>query len=142
MNSPRKDKFHILLSLIKMVWVLIKISVSSSLLNIPLSVNIHMEETIFTLFIQANGFLCSSKLILTLPVPTPCPSPAHALSLSVPVSVSLSCSPPLESLSLLLCPWNSRSKNTGAGSHFFSRGSFQPRDQTQVSCIAGRFFTF
>ena len=24
---------------------------------------------------------------------------------------------------------------------FFSRGSSQPRDQTQVSCIAGRFFT-
>ena len=24
----------------------------------------------------------------------------------------------------------------------FSRGSSQPRDQTQVSCIAGRFFTF
>ena len=23
----------------------------------------------------------------------------------------------------------------------FSRGSFRPRDQTQVSCIAGRFFT-
>ena len=23
----------------------------------------------------------------------------------------------------------------------FSRGSYQPRDQTQVSCIAGRFFT-
>ena len=23
----------------------------------------------------------------------------------------------------------------------FSRGSFQPRDQTQVSCIAGSFFT-
>ena len=23
----------------------------------------------------------------------------------------------------------------------FSRGSFQPRDHTQVSCIAGRFFT-
>ena len=23
----------------------------------------------------------------------------------------------------------------------FSRGSFQPRDQTQVSCIAGKFFT-
>ena len=23
----------------------------------------------------------------------------------------------------------------------FSRGSFQPRDQTRVSCIAGRFFT-
>ena len=24
----------------------------------------------------------------------------------------------------------------------FSRGSSQPRDQTRVSCIAGRFFTF
>ena len=24
---------------------------------------------------------------------------------------------------------------------FFSRGSFQPRDWTQVSCIAGKFFT-
>ena len=23
----------------------------------------------------------------------------------------------------------------------FSRGSSQPRDQTQVSCVAGRFFT-
>jgi len=23
----------------------------------------------------------------------------------------------------------------------FSRGSYQPRDQTQVSCIAGGFFT-
>ena len=23
----------------------------------------------------------------------------------------------------------------------FSRGSFQPKDQTQISCIAGRFFT-
>ena len=29
--------------------------------------------------------------------------------------------------------------NTAAIS--FSRGSSQPRDQTQVSCIAGRFFT-
>ena len=24
----------------------------------------------------------------------------------------------------------------------FSRGSDKPRDQTQISCIAGRFFTF
>ena len=39
----------------------------------------------------------------------------------------------------LLSPWNSSGKNTGVGSHIFSRGSFQPRDQTQVSCIAGRF---
>ena len=32
-------------------------------------------------------------------------------------------------------------KNIGVGSHAFSRGSFQPRIRTQVSCIAGRFFT-
>ena len=40
-----------------------------------------------------------------------------------------------------LCPWNS----PGKISHFqvafsFSRGSSQPRDQTQVSCIKGRIF--
>ena len=40
----------------------------------------------------------------------------------------------------LLCPWNSPGQNTGVGSCFFSRGSSQPRDWTQVSCIAGRFF--
>ena len=32
-------------------------------------------------------------------------------------------------------------KNTGVGSHSFSRESSWPRDQTQTSCIAGRFFT-
>ena len=37
---------------------------------------------------------------------------------------------------------NSPGKNTGVGVAIpFSRGSFQPRDQTQVSCIAGRFFS-
>ena len=38
----------------------------------------------------------------------------------------------------LLCPSDSLSKNTGVGCH--SRGSSQRRDQTWVSCIAGRFF--
>ena len=33
------------------------------------------------------------------------------------------------------------SKNTGEGCMPSSRGSFQPRDRTQVSCIAGGFFT-
>ena len=37
--------------------------------------------------------------------------------------------------------YNSPCKNTEVGSIPFSRGSFQPRDQTQVSCIAGRFST-
>ena len=34
-----------------------------------------------------------------------------------------------------------KAKNTGVGSLSFSRGSSQPRDRTQVSCIAGGFFT-
>ena len=40
-----------------------------------------------------------------------------------------------------LCPWNSPGKNTGVGSHSLSRGSSRSRDGTQVSYIAGRFFT-
>ena len=32
-------------------------------------------------------------------------------------------------------------KNTGVGSHPFSRGSSWPRNRTGVSCIAGRFST-
>ena len=41
----------------------------------------------------------------------------------------------------LLCLWNSPGKNTGVGSHSFLQGIFPTRDGTQVSCIAGRFFT-
>ena len=37
--------------------------------------------------------------------------------------------------------WTSSVKNTGVGSHSFLQGSSQPRDWTQVSCIADRFFT-
>ena len=36
-------------------------------------------------------------------------------------------------------PWNSPGQNTGVGP--FSRGSSQPWDWTQVSCVAGRFLT-
>ena len=43
-------------------------------------------------------------------------------------------------LTRLLCPWNFPGKNTGVGCHFLSRGSSWPRDQTQVSCIAGKCF--
>ena len=38
-------------------------------------------------------------------------------------------------------PWNSPGQNSGVGSLPFSRGSSQPRDRTQVSHIAGGFFT-
>ena len=41
----------------------------------------------------------------------------------------------------LYSPWNSPGWNTGVGKPFSSpRGSSQPRDRTQVSCIEGRFF--
>ena len=36
---------------------------------------------------------------------------------------------------------NSPGKNSGVGCHVLLQGSSQPRDQTQVSCIAGGFFT-
>ena len=39
------------------------------------------------------------------------------------------------------CPWNSQGKNTRGVAIPFSRGSSWPRDQTWVSCTAGRFFT-
>ena len=32
-------------------------------------------------------------------------------------------------------------KNTRAGCHFLLQGSSQPRDQTCISCLVGRFFT-
>ena len=38
-------------------------------------------------------------------------------------------------------PWDSLGKNTGVAAVPFYRGSSQPRDGTQVSCIAGRLFT-
>ena len=37
--------------------------------------------------------------------------------------------------------WNSPGQNTRVCSRSFSRGSSQPKDQTQVSCMAGGFFT-
>ena len=41
----------------------------------------------------------------------------------------------------LLCPRDSSGKNTGVDCHALLQGSFQPRDYTQVSHSAGRFFT-
>ena len=42
---------------------------------------------------------------------------------------------------MLLCLWGSLGKNTGVGCHSSPMESSRPRDQTHVSCIAGRFFT-
>ena len=41
-----------------------------------------------------------------------------------------------------LCPWTAPGKDTGEWVAVpFSRGSSWPRNRTQISCIAGRFFT-
>ena len=56
---------------------------------------------------------------------------------------SESCSVMSDSLWLrgLYSPWNSPGQNTGVGSLSLLRGYSQPRAQTQVSRIAGGFFT-
>ena len=41
----------------------------------------------------------------------------------------------------LYSSWNSPGQNPGVGSHSLLQGIFQPRDQTQVSHIAGRFLS-
>ena len=41
----------------------------------------------------------------------------------------------------LYSPWNSPGQNTGVGNLSLLQGIFPTRDQTQVSCIAGGFFT-
>ena len=43
--------------------------------------------------------------------------------------------------STLLCPWDSQARILKRVAISFSRGSFQPRNRTQVSCTASRFFT-
>ena len=53
------------------------------------------------------------------------------------VKVTQSCPTVCDSMG---SPWNSPGQNTGGG-RLFSGGSSQPRNQTQVSRIVGRFFT-
>jgi len=47
----------------------------------------------------------------------------------------------LSHVQLFVTPWNSPGQNTGVGSFSLLQGSSQPRDQTEVSHIASRFFT-
>ena len=106
--------------------------------------------------------LCPAKTndpspLLLHPLGKPCPIPVSRYS-SVPTPCS--CAFPLKSESevIQLCPTLCNSVDCspqGSSGHgilqarilewvaiSFSRGSSQPRDQTRVSCIAGRHFTF
>ena len=59
-------------------------------------------------------------------VTQPCPTPLRPHGLST---------------ARLLCSWNSPGKNTEFNSHSLLQGIFLTQDWTQVSCIAGGFFT-
>ena len=48
---------------------------------------------------------------------------------------------PLDCSARLLCPWDSPIKNSWVGCHSLLQGIFPTQYLTQVSCIAGRFFT-
>ena len=61
-----------------------------------------------------------------------CAEPLSRVQLCDPMD----CSTPGSSV-----PGDSPSKTTGVGCHDSSRGSSQHRDRTQISCVAGRFFT-
>ena len=62
------------------------------------------------------------------------------LLLLVKYCQSESCSVMSNSLRPLYYPWNSQDQNSGVGSLSLLQGSSQPRDQNQVSHIAGGFF--
>ena len=57
---------------------------------------------------------------------------------SVKVKVTQSC---LDFCDPMDCLWHSPGQNAGVGSLSLFQGVFQPKDRTQVSHIAGRFFT-
>ena len=61
--------------------------------------------------------------------------------LKVKVLVAQSCPTLCDPMDCGLSPWNSPGKSTRVGIHSLLQGIFLTRDQTQVSCIAGRFFT-
>ena len=73
---------------------------------------------------QASGYQRWRSICVCL-VPQSCPTLCNPMD----------CSPPGSSVHE-----DSPGKNIGVGCHASSRGSSQPRDWTQVSCIAGRFF--
>ena len=80
-------------------------------------------------------------LVVRLGCSEPAPLLAPAMKWSESHSVvSESLRAPLWPASLF-CPWHYPGKNTGVGCHSLLRGSSQAKDRTQVSCIAGGFFT-
>ena len=83
--------------------------------------------------------LCAGIMeIILLSLTTFVPKQVNVLSCLSPVQRFVT---PSTASPRLLCSWDSPGKNTGVGCHALVHGSSWPRDQTQVSCIAGGFFT-
>ena len=63
--------------------------------------------------------------------------------IKVKVKVTQSCPTLCDPMDYIVhgIPWNSSAQNTGVGSLSLLQGIFQPRDRTQVSRMAGGFFT-
>ena len=88
-------------------------------------------------FILFSSIHCPSVRWTCMHRHLPCPE-SECVSCSV---VSASLWPHGLLPASLLCPWDSPGKNTGVGSHFLLQGIFPTQDRTQVSWVAGGFFT-
>ena len=131
----------------KKIWITQRDWLVSSQWDLLFLSGIRFDGSFSFVFTHFQSSLCIYKVaFLWLSPPFPSALEPHCLLLTP--AAFWSC---LKSLShvqfcdpvdcRLLCPWDSPGKNTGMDASPFSRGSSQLRDQTQVSCIAGRFFT-
>ena len=131
----------------KKIWITQRDWLVSSQWDLLFLSGIRFDGSFSFVFTHFQSSLCIYKVaFLWLSPPFPSALEPHCLLLTP--AAFWSC---LKSLShvqfcdpvdcRLLCPWDSPGKNTGMDAIPFSRGSSQLRDQTQVSCIAGGFFT-
>ena len=104
----------------------------------------HSPDTIpsIRLTLQPNGQNPKTHAVHSKYAPTKGHSFKTRLSVSVSYSViSDFLQPHILYPTRPLCPCDSPGKNIRVGCVSFSRGSSQPRNQTRVSCTAGKFFT-
>ena len=147
------DHFHLLIpaaegiqmylqALIFMEWSLKPLCIIVHPLSNSYSVNFRMAILMRNITLLKEHFYHNSKTYYY--------SPIHSIIIFTFSNVSLSISSSVVSDSLqfhgqqlvrLLCPRDSPGKSTGVGCHALFRGSSRPRDRTQLSCIAGGFFT-
>ena len=114
-------------------WCLVTESCNLSYLSLSYSI-LPMKE-----LIVSGGFPMFSEIPCSNRDPV-CPSNTICAMCVCAQSCPALCDPMDCSPARLLCLWDFPSKNTGVGCHFSFRRFSHPRDQTCISCIAGRFF--